>query len=141
MTSFNQFVSFCCLGVYKSKTRDPSSQHSVDGCAIYWRIDRFAMHEQYGIEFDEAAKLTFADKRQLRRAMKGNIALVVMLEELQSIQKTHHKRPRKRKLCIANCHLHWDPQYSEVKLVSQIFHLSAVTLLHSYKFYHYLELK
>jgi hypothetical protein len=38
--------------------------------------------EQYGIEFNEAARQQTSDRKALRRLLKGNIALVVVLEEL-----------------------------------------------------------
>ncbi len=44
--------------------------------------DRFALMEQYGIEFNEAARQQTSERKSLRRLLKGNIALVVVLEEL-----------------------------------------------------------
>ena len=71
-------------GVYKRKTRDilGDNQDEVDGCAIFFKRERFAMCEQYGIEFNEAARRHTADRKSLKRLLRGNIALVVVLEEL-----------------------------------------------------------
>lgn len=86
-------------------------------------------------------------KAALRRLLKGNVALVVVLEEVDSpnklgaaaagvagvggmgvgvggnpllggIQSSPLRAPprRKRRLCVANTHIYWDPEYEDVKL-------------------------
>jgi CCR4-NOT transcription complex subunit 6 len=131
-------------GVFKSKTRDAlgDNPNAIDGCAIFFRRERFALMEQYSIEFNEAAR-QFMDRNHghvsdkkagLRRLLKGNVALVVVLEEIESSPAVA-KRPgmsaaqaqaqaaaaaagrrRKRRLCVANTHIYWDPEFEDVKL-------------------------
>jgi len=51
--------------------------------------------------------------------MRGNIALVVVLEELQGGMQMMNgvmRRARKRRVCVANTHMYWDPDYADVKL-------------------------
>jgi hypothetical protein len=75
----------------------------------------FALLEQYGIEFNEAARQHSTDRRHLRRLLKGNIALVVVLEEIannnnnnsNNNNNNNNRRQRKRRLCVANTHIFW----------------------------------
>jgi endonuclease/exonuclease/phosphatase family metal-dependent hydrolase len=60
--------------------------------------------------------------------VQGNVALVVVLEEVDSgkasnplmsgMQSSPMRVPprRKRRLCVANTHIYWDPEYEDVKL-------------------------
>lgn len=120
-------------GCFKAKTRDApiwsidtsttgsngTGSGSIDGCATFYRRDRFMLHEKHEIEFNDVVKRSgFTDKRVLRRLMKGNIALCVVLEELQepSIVAGLQRRQKKRRLCVTNTHIYWDPEYADVKL-------------------------
>lgn len=79
-------------GVFKSKTRDAlgDNPNAIDGCAIFFRRDRFALMEQYSIEFNEAARQFLershhvADKKAaLRRLLKvGGV-----VDELLGVQR------------------------------------------------------
>jgi len=129
-------------GIFKGKTRadfasrgagaDPENVKKMDGCAIFYKKDRFALMEQYHVEFNEAAKHMFkqqhyhghhnANYNQLmKRLLKGNIALVLVLEEIpapeiQTPDPGRRGRRRKRKLCVANTHIYWDPEFADIKL-------------------------
>ena len=108
-------------GLYKRKTRESMSDDpsTIDGCAIFYKADRFSLLEQYGIEYNEAARQQTMDRKALRRLMKGNIALVVVLEELTGGMQMiggMMRRVRKKRVCVANTHMYWDPDYADVKL-------------------------
>ncbi len=91
-------------GVFKSKTRDAlgDNPNAIDGCAIFFRRERFALTEQYSIEFNEAARQFMershhpvSDKKAaLRRLLKGNVALVVVLEEIDTPPPLVAAKPR-----------------------------------------------
>lgn len=107
----------------------------MDGCAIFYKETKFALMEQYSIEYNEAARqhvdtqlarhqrsgrlvgaaLGSYRTNALKRLMKGNVALVVVLEDI-SAESRRHKTRRKRRLCVANTHVFWDPDFSDVKL-------------------------
>ena len=101
-------------GIFKRKTRDAGNDSAgnqmIDGCATFYKRDRFALMEQYGIEFNEAARQHTANRTQLRRLLRGNIALVLVLEELtpppSSSASAAARRNRKRRLCISQFHKH-----------------------------------
>lgn len=118
-------------GLFKAKTRTDGTVFAqgpngtgettnfMDGCAIFYKRDRFALSEQYGIEYNEAARQQTSDQQTLRRLLRGNIALVVVLEELTPAPTNGSvppRRQRKRRLCVANTHIYWDPEYADVKL-------------------------
>jgi CCR4-NOT transcription complex subunit 6 len=121
-------------GIFKKKTRTVVSDNpkQIDGCAIFYKEDRFALTEQYSIEYNEAARQHVEQQQQrlnrtgalpnpnyqsmaLKRLCKGNIALVVVLEDISAKGGSNRNR-RKRRLCIANTHIFWDPEYNDVKL-------------------------
>lgn len=119
--------------VYLNMTREVhgADAKSVDGCAIFYKKERFALIEQYHVEFNEAAKNMIEQQRQsaqhryhtkkldkyLRRLCKGNIALVLVLEEIGGADaQGRRRRGQRRKLCVANTHIYWDPEFADVKL-------------------------
>jgi len=116
-------------GIFKGKTRldsnsrgaDPEIVKKMDGCAIFYKKHRFALMEQYHVEFNEAAKHMFKQQHYhghhnanytqlMKRLLKGNIALVLVLEEMRG------RRMPKRRLCVANTHIYWDPEFADIKL-------------------------
>jgi CCR4-NOT transcription complex subunit 6 len=119
-------------GLFKAKTRMAMSDNpkQIDGCAIFYREDKFALTEQYSFEFNEAARMHVEQQQQrlgrqvatnyqnsaLKRLCKGNIALIVVLEDISVESARTRGARRKRRLCVANTHIFWDPEYPDVKL-------------------------
>ena len=98
----------------------------VDGCAIFFKANRFQLREKYVIEFNDAAMaMARAGKlvpnqstlnememnETLQRVMKDNIAQVVVLESLANGMDKGG-----RQFCLCNTHIFWDPEYADVKL-------------------------
>jgi len=114
----NQFKSFFLPklsaegfdGVFKRKTRESRSNDpdAVDGCAIFFDRKRFALRERHDIDFNQIAEMHFHDPQILRRMFKGNIAQILVLEELSN--------PSRGQICVANTHIYWDPEFKDVKL-------------------------
>jgi len=122
--------------------------HSVHGVFLVVTFFSFCLVEQYGIDYNEAARQHTQDRTRLRRLLKGNIALVLVLEELaQPLDPQGRLRRGKkvslslffsslpsfedfpfsflsdvpasasqRRVCVANTHIFWDPEYADVKL-------------------------
>ena len=79
-------------GVFKAKTRVSMGREGrIDGCALFFRKSRFALHEKYVIEFNDAADATYNLKGKqpqlqpqrealLKRLKRDNVAQVVVLE-------------------------------------------------------------
>jgi len=99
------------VGVFKKKTRETvGGEEELDGCALFVRSERFQIVSKYGIEFDDFARQYTVKRRVLRRLVKGNVGLFVVLEDLQS------PSGRKRQFVVANVHTYWNPDFADVKL-------------------------
>lgn len=113
-------------GVYKQKTRQSMGlAGKVDGCALFWRRNKFHLVESYSIEFNELAQRhashvglnPHSEKRMnfINRLSKDNIAQLVVLE-LASPQLASRNRETMNQVCIANTHLYSNKEFPDVKL-------------------------
>ncbi|GLT38651.1 hypothetical protein SLA2020_128840 [Shorea laevis] len=110
--------------LYKRKTNEVYSgnPHTIDGCATFFRRDRFSHVKKYEVEFNKAAQsLTdFAipstqKKAALSRLVKDNVALIVVLEAKFTNQGADN--PGKRQLlCVANTHVNVQQDLKDVKI-------------------------
>ncbi|GAB4843747.1 Carbon catabolite repressor protein 4 1 [Ancistrocladus abbreviatus] len=106
--------------LYKRKTSEAS--HTLDGCATFFRRDRFSHVKKYEVEFNKAAQsLTEAlvpnaqKKNALNRLVKDNVALIAVLEAKFGQQGADN--PGKRQLlCVANTHVNVHQDLKDVKL-------------------------
>ncbi|KAH9612679.1 hypothetical protein KSS87_011179 [Heliosperma pusillum] len=106
--------------LYKRKTSEVT--HTLDGCATFFRRDRFAHVKKYEVEFNKAAQsLTEAvvpstqKKTALNRLVKDNVALIAVLEAKFGHQGVDN--PGKRQLlCVANTHVNVQQDLKDVKL-------------------------
>ncbi|KAJ8754561.1 hypothetical protein K2173_005722 [Erythroxylum novogranatense] len=110
--------------LYKRKTNEVynGKTHTIDGCATFFRRDRFSHVKKYEVEFNKAAQsLTDAvvpsaqRKTALSRLVKDNVALIVVLEAKFGNQGAEN--PGKRQLlCVANTHVTAQVDLKDVKL-------------------------
>nr|GLL24631.1 carbon catabolite repressor protein 4 homolog 1-like [Ipomoea trifida] len=110
--------------LYKRKTAEVfgGNFNTIDGCATFFRRDRFSHVKKYEVEFNKAAQsLTDAlvpsaqKKAALSRLVKDNVALIVVLEAKFSNQGVDN--PGKRQLvCVANTHVNVQQELKDVKL-------------------------
>ncbi|TFK18827.1 glucose-repressible alcohol dehydrogenase transcriptional effector [Coprinopsis marcescibilis] len=95
----------------RAKTMNETDRRLVDGCAIFYKSDRFQLVEKQLIEFSALAMQRSDFKKtddMFNRVLgKDHIAVVCLLED-------KHTGTR---FVVANVHVHWDPAYSDVKLV------------------------
>ncbi|OMO64531.1 hypothetical protein COLO4_32025 [Corchorus olitorius] len=112
---------------YKSKNRKVEleiNKYVSEGCAIFYRTDRFEMVKKDEIDFEKEAELEVnkmenEDKTELRRTLvKDNHALFLVLED----SKTHSQ------ICVANTHL---AGFEEGKLARIYQHISEGATLNS----------
>ncbi|XP_072977504.1 carbon catabolite repressor protein 4 homolog 1-like isoform X1 [Typha angustifolia] len=114
--------------LYKKKTSElllqiySGNPQAIDGCATFFRRDRFSHVKKYEVEFNKAAQsltdaviATGQRKIALNRLIKDNIALIAVLEAKFSNQGTDN--PGKRQLlCVANTHVNVHQDLKDVKL-------------------------
>ncbi|CAK9319491.1 unnamed protein product [Citrullus colocynthis] len=110
--------------LYKRKTNEVYSGNTqtIDGCATFFRRDRFAHVKKYEVEFNKAAQsLTDAQiptaqkKSSLTRLAKDNVALIVVLEAKFGNQGADSLGKRQL-LCVANTHVNDHQDLKDVKL-------------------------
>ncbi|KAL5545401.1 hypothetical protein UlMin_005088 [Ulmus minor] len=110
---------------YKKKTNEVYSGNpqTIDGCATFFRRDRFAHVKKYEVEFNKAAQsLTDAmipstqKKTALSRLVKDNVALIVVLEAKFSNHGADNPPGKRQLLCVANTHVNVHHELKDVKL-------------------------
>ncbi|ODV61618.1 CCR4-NOT core exoribonuclease subunit CCR4 ASCRUDRAFT_33819 [Ascoidea rubescens DSM 1968] len=91
------------------KTMAPASAKKVDGCAIFYKTRKFQLLDKSTIEFTSFVmshnNFKKTDDIFNRFMNKDNVAIVVYLQ---------HKFTGNN-LILSNTHLHWDPNYNDVK--------------------------
>ncbi|KAF4104972.1 CCR4-NOT transcription complex, subunit 6b [Onychostoma macrolepis] len=116
----------------RARTMSESDRKHVDGCAIFYKTEKFSMVQKHTVEFNQLAMANSeGSEAMLNRVMtKDNIGVAVLLElkkeimELSSGKSVHAME--KQLLLVANAHMHWDPEYPDVKLVQTMMFLSEV---------------
>lgn len=99
----------------RCKTMSEKDRKGVDGCATFFRSNRFRLDESILLEFSQLAskkpEITKNEEAFQRLILKDNISLVVRLTDLSDTQ---------RQFIVANVHIHWNPEFKDVKLVQTI---------------------
>jgi mRNA deadenylase 3'-5' endonuclease subunit Ccr4 len=101
-------------GKFYGKTRGTTF---ADGCATLYKRNKFVFRALHEISLDDLARDYLAvknlhDERQYRRLLRGNVCVVVELEQIHPVSAGPP-----RKLCVANTHIFWDPTCPDVKLL------------------------
>lgn len=116
-------------GVFSPKSRakhmsDDDKQH-VDGCAIFWKTEKFCLAKEHLIEFNQIAMENNEGSEHMlnRVTTKDNIGIVVLLQSREGLyeqQVNGHMELPIQYVLAANAHMHWDPEFSDVKLIQTI---------------------
>jgi CCR4-NOT transcription complex subunit 6 len=128
--------------IYKKKTTElyTRNAYAIDGCATFFRRDKFSLVKKYEVEFNKAAS-SLAEalppeqsKAASHRLMKDNVALIAVLEALEppfadgaaaagsanaapaAAAPAAGGAPRRQLVCVANTHIHSNPELNDVKL-------------------------
>jgi CCR4-NOT transcription complex subunit 6 len=106
----------------KSRARTMEDWSRVDGCAIFFKNSKFLLVEEHVLEFQSKAvekhEQSPAPDIISRLMPKDNIAVIAVLQLKDSQRR--HRRGRQAaapKLIVSNAHIHWDPEYADVKLL------------------------
>ncbi|KAH7925627.1 hypothetical protein BV22DRAFT_1010832 [Leucogyrophana mollusca] len=102
-------------GVYfpksRYKTMSDADRRQVDGCATFYKADKYQLVEKHVIEFSTVAMqrpdFKKTDDMFNRVLGKDHIAVVCLFENKETGTR----------IIVANAHIHWDPAYRDVKLV------------------------
>jgi CCR4-NOT transcription complex subunit 6 len=95
----------------RARTMSERERRSVDGCATFYRSSKYVLVDKQVIEFNQMAlqksDLKKTEDMYNRLATKDNVAVLALFQnkELGTF------------ILVANCHIHWDPTFCDVKLV------------------------
>jgi len=95
----------------RARTMGDAEKKSVDGCATFWKTSKFSLLDKHLIEFQripmERSEFRKSDDMFNRVTLRDNVAVLCLLESVET----------KARVLVANAHLHWDPSFSDVKLI------------------------
>nr|XP_027198272.1 CCR4-NOT transcription complex subunit 6-like isoform X2 [Dermatophagoides pteronyssinus] len=113
----------------RAKTMNEQERKRVDGCAIFFKTEKFELVNEHLMEFTFLAAQTAdgeGSEEMLNRVMpKDNIGLVALLKtrkvEIDVSEKSsefENMQPfESQPLVVCTAHIHWDPEYCDVKLI------------------------
>ena len=127
----------------RAKTMSESEKKHVDGCAIFFKTSRFSLVKDYLVEFNQIAMATAeGSEDMLNRVMtKDNIGLAALLEVKQDDSNEfvpNNKSPNnkdspavnnKQLILVCTAHIHWDPDYCDVKLIQTLMFTNEIKLI------------
>ncbi|ORZ20569.1 Endonuclease/exonuclease/phosphatase [Absidia repens] len=95
----------------RAKTMSEKERRVVDGCATFYKADKFNLIEYHLLEYNHNAlqrpDFKKSDDIYNRVMTKDNIAVMTILENKETLAR----------VLVANSHIHWDPLFADVKLV------------------------
>jgi CCR4-NOT transcription complex subunit 6 len=113
-------------GVFSAKSRartmaEQDRKH-VDGCAIFYKSAKFRVIKDHLVEFNQLAiEAADGSHDMINRVMtKDNIGLALLLETTDGVWSNGPPSDvisRKQLVLVATCHVHWDPEFCDVKLI------------------------
>ncbi|KRZ94499.1 CCR4-NOT transcription complex subunit 6 [Trichinella sp. T8] len=107
----------------RAKTMTEDERKFVDGCAIFWKSSKFELEKKHLIEFTQLAIANANGCQQmLNRVMtRDNIALAAVLQPTTCVLRNNSSHWHTKNNCIplivCTAHIHWDPEFCDVKLV------------------------
>lgn len=95
----------------------------IDGCASFYRTDKFKLIERHDVEFSKVARdhseFLKGEDTYNRFLNRDNVAMILVLEHI----------PSGRLMIMVNTHLHWDPAYKDVKVMQVVILLEELAKL------------
>ncbi|XP_076317738.1 CCR4-NOT transcription complex subunit 6-like isoform X2 [Tachypleus tridentatus] len=112
-------------GIFSPKSRAKivleSERKHVDGCAIFFRSDKFSLIKDHLVEFNQLAMANAegSDDMLNRVQTKDNIGLTALLQTREGAFENGAADASQihQPLLVCTAHLHWDPEFSDVKII------------------------
>ncbi|KAG8184297.1 hypothetical protein JTE90_008982 [Oedothorax gibbosus] len=104
----------------RAKTMSENERKHVDGCAIFYKTDKFTLVREHLMEFNQLAMANAeGSDDMLNRVMtKDNIGLAALLQTKAGAYSPGVDPSRMNQaILVCTAHIHWDPEYSDVKLI------------------------
>ncbi|CAJ1350734.1 unnamed protein product [Effrenium voratum] len=117
-------------GVFQQKKRDPifhRGKYTAEGCATFYKVTRFRRVDKQVVDYDRESAMEIRQNtgwdiendKSLQRLSKGNVALAILLEDLQIKASPNSGQAGQHGghcLVVVNTHILCDPTSSDVKL-------------------------
>ncbi|XP_035668865.1 CCR4-NOT transcription complex subunit 6-like isoform X1 [Branchiostoma floridae] len=115
----------------RAKTMGDTEKKYVDGCAIFFKTNKFQLVKEHLVEFNKMAmENAEGSADMLNRVMtKDNIGIAALLETKDGFAETSAYPPEvnpRQLVLVANAHMHWDPEFSDVKIIQTMMFMSAL---------------
>ncbi|KAF5400611.1 hypothetical protein PHET_06251 [Paragonimus heterotremus] len=110
----------------RRRTMDMKDCKKVDGCAIFWQVDKFEKLHEFHHEFMFSCSNMCENPTplMLNRVMtRDNVALGVIFE---TKGPAGAEGTGGRQFCVTTGHIHWDPEHSDVKMIQTILWTSEL---------------
>lgn len=103
----------------RAKTMSEEERRYVDGCAIFWHTSKFELVKEHLVEFNQlaASHADGSDDMVNRVMQRDNIGVLALLEMSEPVPELGNVKP---KLIVCNAHIHWDPEFADVKLIQTV---------------------
>ncbi|EGT40060.1 hypothetical protein CAEBREN_19479 [Caenorhabditis brenneri] len=119
----------------RAKTMGDEERKYVDGCAIFWKTDKFDMDKHHVFEFSTIAMAKASGSENIiNRVMpRDNIGLCAVLKIKENVYANRRMSiPANdnvvgNPLVVCTAHIHWDPEFCDVKLVQSMTLANEVT--------------
>ncbi|EJW80170.1 hypothetical protein WUBG_08921, partial [Wuchereria bancrofti] len=124
----------------RAKTMGEEERKFVDGCAIFWKYDKFELEKEHLIEFTQVAiKKAPTSEKILNRVMpKDNIALCAVFKIRENVYANQPAGQMTmapsdnvvgNPLVVSTAHIHWDPEFCDVKLIQSMMLVQEINTL------------
>lgn len=97
----------------RSKTMTLENAAVVDGCATFYRNDRWLLLDKHLVEFGNYS----ANKMNMQGPSAADIYNRIMPRDQMAVLTFLENRRTGSRLIVGNGHLFWDPEFPDVKLV------------------------
>ncbi|XP_074115456.1 CCR4-NOT transcription complex subunit 6-like [Cotesia typhae] len=116
-------------GIFAPKSRaltmSELNRNLVDGCAIFWKIDKFSLDKSKLVEYKTLAVQDGADSSVMLNRVwsRDNVGRLAVLKTTAAAW-THgppvDPNDIEQLIIVANTHLHWDPRFPDVKTIQSM---------------------
>jgi len=116
----------------RAKTMSENERKHVDGCAIFYRKRKFTLVKKHLVEFNQLAMSNAegCDDMLNRVMTKDNIGLAALLQTKDAAFDDSDPPPDpsqlNQPLLVCTAHIHWDPEFCDVKLIQTMMLMSEV---------------
>ncbi|WMV22212.1 hypothetical protein MTR67_015597, partial [Solanum verrucosum] len=99
------------LGSYKRRTGG-----SVDGCAMFWKVDKFQLLEGESVEFRQHGLRDNVAQLSVFEVVVVNCKLLFLCSVISSSLMGSTREAKSRRLVVGNIHVLYNPNRGDVKL-------------------------